>query len=256
MRRKWGVLIVDDEPRARGLIRKMLRSASEFEVVGECSNGYEAIAAVKNLKPDLMLLDVQMPEVDGFAVLEGLRGEPLPQVVFITAHDRYALRAFEANALDYLLKPFDEDRLVAMLQRARDRLAQVAESEQNRTILSLLDNLKASRSYLERFVVRIRGRMLLLPVDEVDWIESEDKYVRLHVKSASYLIRDTLTRLQGALDPKQFLRVHRSTIVRLGFVQEIYSDFHGDHRIVLRNGRELPLGRNYRDHFFNSIENR
>ena len=254
MRQKWGVLIVDDEPRARGLIRKMLRSAKEFEVVGECSNGYEAIAAVKNLKPDLMLLDVQMPEVDGFAVLEGLRGEQLPQVVFITAHDRYALRAFEANALDYLLKPFDEDRLVAMLQRARDRLAQVAESEQNRTILSLLDNLKASHSYLERFVVRIRGRMLLLPVDEVDWIESEDKYVRLHVKSASYLIRDTLTRLQDALDPKQFLRVHRSTIVRLGFVQEIYSDFHGDHRIVLRNGRELSLGRNYRDHFFESIE--
>jgi two-component system, LytTR family, response regulator len=254
MRRTWGVLIVDDEPRARGLIRKMLRSAREFEVVGECSNGYEAIAAVKNLKPDLMLLDVQMPEVDGFAVLEGLRGEPLPQVVFITAHDRYALRAFEANALDYLLKPFDEDRLVAMLQRARDRLAQVAESEQNRTILSLLDNLKASHSYLERFVVRIRGRMLLLPVDEVDWIESEDKYVRLHVKSASYLIRDTLTRLQGALNPKQFLRVHRSTIVRLGFVQEIYSDFHGDHRIVLRDGRELSLGRNYRDHFFDSIE--
>lgn len=256
MRRTWGVLIVDDEPRARGLIRKMLRSAKEFEVVGECSNGYEAIAAVKSLRPDLMLLDVQMPEVDGFAVLERLRGEPLPQVVFITAHDHYALRAFEANALDYLLKPFDEDRLVAMLLRARDRLTQVTESEQTRTILSLLDNLKTPPSYFERFVVRIRGRMLLLPVDEVDWIESEDKYVRLHAKSASYLIRDTLTRLQGSLDPKQFVRVHRSAIVRIGFVQEIYPDFHGDHRIVLRNGRELPLGRNYRDRFFDSIEKR
>jgi two-component system LytT family response regulator len=253
MKGPWGVLIVDDEPRARGLIRKMLRSVKEFEVVGECSNGYEAIAAVKDLKPDLMLLDVQMPEIDGFGVLEGLRREPLPQVVFITAHDQYALRAFEANALDYLLKPFDEVRLLAMLQRASARLAQVADSDRNQTILSLLDSLKASRSYLDRFVVRLRGRMLLLPVEEVEWIESEDKYVRLHAKGGSYLIRDTLARLEGSLDPKQFLRIHRSAIVRLGFVQEIHSDFHGNHRIVLRNGREVPLGRNYRDDFFDCI---
>jgi two-component system LytT family response regulator len=146
---------------------------------------------------------------------------------------------------------------VTMLQKARNRLAQVAESERNLTILSLLDSLKASRSYLERFVVRIRGRMLLLPVDEVEWIESEDKYVRrLHSKSTSYLIRDTLTRLQSSLDPKQFLRVHRSAIVRLGCVREIHSDFHGDYPIVLRTGRELFLGRNYRDSFFDFIERR
>jgi two-component system LytT family response regulator len=256
MTQTWRVLIVDDEPRARGLIRKMLRSAKEFEVVGEAGNGYEALDAVRKLKPDLMLLDVQMPEVDGFAVLERLRGEHMPQVVFITAHDRYALKAFETNALDYLLKPFDEDRLLAMLSRARDRLKLVASSEQSQAILSLLDNLKTSREYLERFVVRIRGRMLLLPVEEVDWIESEDKYVRLHASSTSYLIRDTLTRLEGVLNPRQFLRVHRSTIVRLGFVREIFTDFHGDHRIVLRDGREIPLGRNYRESFFSSIEMR
>jgi two-component system, LytTR family, response regulator len=256
MNQTWRVLIVDDEPRARGLIRKMLRSAKEFEVVGECGNGYDAVDAVKKLKPDLMLLDVQMPEVDGFAVLERLRGEELPQVVFITAHDRYALKAFETNALDYLLKPFDEDRLLATLSRARDRLKLVASSEQNQAILSLLDNLKTTREYLERFVVRTRGRMLLLPVEEVDWIESEDKYVRLHTGNTSYLIRDTLTRLEGVLNPRHFLRVHRSTIVRLGFVREIFSDFHGDHRIVLRDGREIPLGRNYREHFFSTIEMR
>jgi two-component system LytT family response regulator len=256
MSRTWRVLIVDDEPRARGLIRKMLLSAKEFEVVGECSNGYEGIASVRNLKPDLMLLDVQMPEIDGFRVLEELRGEPMPQVVFITAHDQYAVRAFEANALDYLLKPFDANRLLAMIQRARDRLIQVADSERNRQILSLLDSLEASRGYLERFVVRMGGRMLLLPIEEVEWIQSEDKYVRLHAKTGSYLIRDTLTRLHGLLDPKQFIRVHRSAIVRLAFVQEIKSDFHSDHRIVLRNGSEVPLGRNYRDHFFDSIETR
>ena len=253
----YQALVIDDEYQVREFVSDVLRG--EGWDVTQSPSAEDAFARFDENPWSVVFCDVVLGGANGFSVLRHFKEKmPEAKVVLMTGHGTAAgaLDATAFGAYDYLLKPFDEDRLVAMLQRARDRLALVAESEQNRTILSLLDNLKASHSYLERFVVRIRGRMLLLPVEEVDWIESEDKYVRLHVKSASYLIRDTLTRLQGALDPKQFLRVHRSTIVRLGFVQEIYSDFHGDHRIVLRNGRELSLGRNYRDHFFDSIERR
>jgi len=254
MSRRWRVLVVDDEPHARGVVRKMLRAAAEFEIVGECSNGYEAVAAVRRLRPDLMLLDVQMPEVDGFAVLDMLRGEDLPQVVFVTAYDQYALRAFEVHALDYLLKPFDEDRLIGMLQRARVHLTGKDLVNRDQKIVSLLEDLRRPQGYIERFLVRLQGRIILVPAHEVDLIEAEDKYVRLHVADASYLVRDTLARLQSCLDPSQFIRVHRSAIVKIGCVREIRPDFHGDYQILLRNGKTLALSRNYRDRFFASIE--
>ena len=254
MNERWGLLVVDDEPRARGVIRKMLGGAKEFQVVGECGNGYEAVDAVRSLHPDLMLLDVQMPEVDGFMALERLRGDVLPQIVFITAYDQYALKAFEVNALDYLLKPFDEGRFLEMLRRARSQLIQRNLSGQNQRIMSLLEGMKRPPAYLERFAVRLKGRIILLPVDEVEWIEAEEKYVRLHTKSASYLIRDTLARLDGCLNPNQFTRVHRSAIVKIGGVLEIQSDFHGDYHLILKTGERLPLGRTYRDRFFESIE--
>ena len=254
MSRKWGVLVVDDEPHARGLIRKMLTPATDFEIVGECSNGYEAVEAARRLHPDLMLLDVQMPEVDGFAVLEMLRGGELPQVVFVTAYDQYALRAFEAHALDYLLKPFDQDRLIDMLTRARVHLTGKQKIEGENKILSLLEELKRPPNYIDRFLVRLQGRIILVSAAEVELIEAEDKYVRLHVAETSYLVRDTLARLQTRLDPAQFIRVHRSAIVSLRSVREIRPDFHGDYQILMRNGKAVALSRSYRDQFFTRVE--
>jgi|HubBroStandDraft_6_1064221.scaffolds.fasta_scaffold42578_2 two-component system LytT family response regulator len=254
MSRKWKVLVVDDEPRARGLLRKMMRSSTDFEIVGECSNGYEAVESVRNLRPDLMLLDVQMPEIDGFAVLDRLRGEEMPQIIFVTAYDEHALRAFEVHALDYLLKPFDQDRLSGTLQRAKFQLAGRDVSRQTGDIISMLEDMKAPPKYLERFMVRLSGRIVVLPADEVVWIEAEDKYVRLHTKSASYLVRDTLARLESCLNPEVFVRVHRSAIVKIGCVREMTPDFHGDYMLVLVTGKNMPLGRNYRERFFELIE--
>jgi two-component system, LytTR family, response regulator len=256
MSRKWGVLVVDDEPRARGLVRKMMRSANEFEIVGECSNGYEAVEAVRNLRPDLMLLDVQMPEVDGFAVLDRLQGEDLPQIVFVTAYDQHALRAFQVHALDYLLKPFDQDRLLETLQRAKFQLAGRDLSRQTGNIVSLLEEMREPPKYLERFMIRLSGRIVLLPADDVVWIEAEDKYVRLHTTAASHLVRDTLARLEQCLNPTLFARVHRSAIVKIGCVREITADFHGDYLLSLVTGKQLPLGRNYREKFFKVVEGR
>ncbi|MGH9761286.1 MAG: LytR/AlgR family response regulator transcription factor, partial [Blastocatellia bacterium] len=202
MARKWSLLIVDDEPRARALIRKMLRNAKDFEVARECSNGYEAIEAVKTLHPDLMLLDVQMPEIDGFAVLKELRDETLPEIVFVTAFDQYAIRAFEVHALDYLLKPFDEDRFLVTLSRVKGHLLQRDLSDGNEKILSLLQQMKKLPEFLDRFAVRSGGRIILVSVDDVEWIEAEDKYVRLHTAAGSHLVRDTLSRIEEVLNPK------------------------------------------------------
>jgi len=254
MSERWRLIVVDDEPRSRGLIRKMLRASRDFELVRECADGYDAIEAVQTLQPDLMLLDVQMPELDGFGVLERIDPEQMPEVVFVTAYDQYALKAFEVQALDYLLKPFDEERLLNMLDRARQRLER-RPGPRNQDIAALLERLKPARDYIERFVVRLSGRILLLPVEDVYWIEAEDKYVRLHSKSTSYLVRDTIARLQSSLNPRQFIRVHRSAIVRVDSVKEILPDFHGDHEVVLLTGEKVRLSRTYRDSFFASIEN-
>jgi two-component system LytT family response regulator len=231
----------------------MLRASRDFELVGECANGYEAVEAVRGFRPDLMLLDVQMPELDGFGVLERIEPEQMPEVVFVTAYDQYALKAFEVQALDYLLKPFDEDRLLNTLNRARLRLEQQG-GRPRQDIAALLERVKPPKDYVERFVVRLSGRILLLAVEDVDWIEAEDKYVRLHAKGTSYLMRDTIARLQSSLNPRRFIRVHRSAIVKVDSVKEILPDFHGDHEIVLLTGERLRLSRTYRDSFFASIE--
>ncbi|HEY6330506.1 MAG TPA: LytTR family DNA-binding domain-containing protein [Blastocatellia bacterium] len=252
MMRKWTSIVVDDEPRARAVIRKMMCAARDFEIVRECSNGYEAIDAVRTLGPDVMFLDVQMPEIDGLAVLNELRDEKLPAIVFVTAYDRYAIKAFEVRAIDYLLKPFDEERFLNTLDRVRERMG-TGPGNGSEKILSLLQELKPAPEYRERFAVRTGGRIVLVTADEVEWIEAEDKYVRLHTGTGSYLVRETLTRLQDTLDPKRFIRVHRSALVRVDSVREIHPDFHGDYRIVLKGGAKLALGRSYRDKFFGLI---
>ncbi len=238
-------LIVDDEPLARRRIRRMLARHADIDVIGECANGREAVAAINEQQPALVFLDVQMPEVDGFAALGALDLYEMPLVIFVTAYDQYALRAFEVHALDYLLKPFDRRRFDIAMQRAKSRLANERSDVSQRTI-ALLEELRAQQSHVERMVIKAGGRAFFLKTDEIDWIEAEGKYVRLHVGRESYLVREAISQVEAQLDPKRFLRIHRSTIVNLDRVRELQPWFHNDYRVILRDGTELMLSRSCR----------
>ena len=238
-------LIVDDEPLARRRIRRMLARHPDVEVIGECANGREAVAAINEQRPALVFLDVQMPEVDGFAALGAVAAAEMPLVIFVTAYDQYALRAFEVHALDYLLKPFDRRRFDIAMQRARARLANERSDVSQRTI-ALLEELRAQQSHVERMVIKAGGRAFFLKTYEIDWIEAEGKYVRLHVGRESYLVREAISQIEAQLDPKRFLRIHRSTIVNLDRVRELQPWFHNDYRVILRDGTELMLSRSCR----------
>lgn len=243
------VLIVDDEPLGRAMVRGMLQTQSGVTIIAECENGYEAIAALQSNEIDLVFLDVQMPEVDGFGVLEALSGERLPHVIFVTAYDQYAVRAFEVHAVDYLLKPFDRERFGKALQRAKTALKQAQTNTINERILALLEAQQTKPEYLERLVIKANGRVLFLSVDEIDWIEAQGNYVCLHSKKESYLLRETISGLESQLDPKKFARIHRSHIVQLDRIKELHPWSHGEYRVRLKDGTELTLSRSYRDHF-------
>jgi two-component system LytT family response regulator len=245
-RPKIRTLIVDDEPLARRRIRKLLSRDGDLEVVGDCANGYEAVAAINEYSPDLIFLDVQMPEIDGFKVLEKQETARTPLVVFVTAYDSYALRAFEVSAVDYLLKPFDRRRFEKALQRVKTRLSAAREGEVNQRALALLEELKAHSSHLERLVVKSRGRAFFLKTSEIDWIEAEGKYVRLHVGRESHLLREAIGTLEVQLDPKLFARIHRSAIVNIDRIKELQPWFHNDYRVILHDGTELMLSRGSR----------
>lgn len=241
------VLIVDDEPLAREKIRAFVRDDPEVEVVGECSNGAEAVEAARALAPDLLLLDVQMPEAGGFDVLAALAEDRPPLVIFVTAYDSYAVRAFEVNAFDYLLKPFDRERFGAAISRAKEHLRRRGDGDLSRRILALLEQMRAGRKHLERIVVKSNGRISFVQADEIDWIESEGNYVQIHAGKRSHLLRETLSNLEAQLDPAEFVRIHRSTIVRLSRVRELHSWTHGEYHVILQDGTQLTLSRNYRD---------
>lgn len=239
-------LIVDDEPLGREVIRELLSADHEIEIVGDCRNGAEAVRSVLESSPDLMFLDVQMPGIDGFGVLDAIPPERCPLVVFVTAYDQYAVRAFEVYALDYLLKPFDHERFEKALGRAKDQLRKQRDGELSERIASLVKDLKHPPKHLERLVIKNSGRVYFLKTDEIDWFEAEDNYVRLHVGKDSHLFRETLSSLETRLDPGRFLRIHRSTIVNIDRVKELQPWFHGEYRVVLVTGDELTLTRNYR----------
>ena len=256
------VLIVDDEPAARARIRRLLGDESNVEIVGECGDGDSAVKAVAELSPDVLFLDIQMPESDGFDVLERLERKPHPLVVFVTAYDQYALRAFEVHALDYLLKPFDAERFRAAFARVRERLANNERTEE-RLVRALLDELRAGRGelerlvkgeprYIERIMVRSQGRITFLRVADLDFLEASGNYVKLHTAKGSHLIRETLSGLEARLDPAQFVRIHRSTIVNLDRVREMQPWFSGDYLVLLHSGAKLKLSRSYRE----AMENR
>lgn len=250
-------LIVDDEPLARRRLAQFLAEEPGVAVVGEAPDGASAVAAIQALAPDLVFLDIQMPEVDGFDVLEALQAAPdgarLPEVIFATAYDEFALRAFDANAVDYLLKPFTVERFRAALARARARLERAgrdapdAHEALTQQMRRLLDTLQAGRRHAERLVVRVGPKIVFVRVADVDWIDTDGNYVRLHVKGRAYLLRETLAHLAERLPPERFVRVHRSSIVNVDRIKEIQPYGKGTYHLRLEDGTELTSTLTYRD---------
>jgi two-component system, LytTR family, response regulator len=273
------VLIVDDEALARQRVRRLLQNEADVEIVGEAETGREAVAMIRELQPDLVCLDVQMPGLDGFGVLEELDGGPVPMVLFITAYDEHAQRAFDVHAVDYVLKPVDADRFRAAFDKARKQRANAVAAERLgellETVRRLADGSAASAGgaadlaaglaagaaagaanavpgagngrYASRILVKQDGRMFFVKTTEIDWIEADRNYVRLHVGKTAHTIRERISHLEETLDPRLFARIHRSTIVNLNRVREMQQWFSGDYVVILEDGTRLRLSRHYRD---------
>lgn len=261
-------LIVDDEPLAREGLLTLLEQDDDVEVVGECSDGREAAESIAGLEPDLVFLDIQMPEMNGFETLETLEEGRLPVVIFVTAYDEFALRAFEVHALDYVLKPFDDDRVRSAVARAKDRLRERRDSAFAERLAKMLEErrsgetataadgggrpgetevrMEAFDDHLRRLVIKKAGRVFFLETRRIDWIEAADYYVRLHVGDDSHLLRATMKHMESSLDPRLFFRIHRSSIVNLKRVRELQPYFNGEYVVVLQDGTKLKLSRSRR----------
>ncbi len=242
-------LIVDDEPLARDLLRSLLARVADVEIIGEAGDGLAAVEMIERLKPDILFLDVQMPELDGFQVVRELDPERLPVIIFVTAYDQYALRAFEVAAVDYLLKPFDEDRLQRALERAQAQLASRSRDHEgiDRKVLDLLQRVTSGERHLDRLVVRSDDRTLLVRTADIDWIEASGKYVKLHVGRVAHTIRESMSRLEDELDPRMFMRISRFHIVNIDRIREFQPWFQGDYVVILNDGTKLTSTRGYRD---------
>ena len=242
-------VIVDDEPLARERVRVLLSRQEDIVVVGECGDGPEAVATLRREVPDLLFLDVQMPGCNGFEVLESLSSEKVPAVILVTAFDQYALKAFEVHAVDYLLKPYDEERFSKALERARETLRLGREDVVREKLMTLLADLRSPNGRAERFVVKSAGRIAFLKVPDVDWIESAGNYVCLHVGTETHILRETMASIEGQLDPERFVRIHRGTIVNIDRIKELQPLFHGEFQVRLVDGTELVLSRGCRERF-------
>jgi two-component system LytT family response regulator len=243
---KVRVLVVDDEPLARERIASFLADDPEIASVDMCADGPSAVAAIRTELPDLVFLDVQMPGCDGFGVVESVGPERMPVTIFVTAYDKYALKAFEVRALDYLLKPFDRDRFTIALGRAKEQIRRHRDSGVHEKLQALLEDVKPAGSGLDRLAIKSGGSVHFLRTDEIDWVEAAGNYTRLHAGKQVHLLRETMTALEAKLDAKRFARIHRSTIVNLERVRELQPYFHGDYIVLLRDGTQLTLSRNYR----------
>ncbi len=241
------VLIVDDEPLARERVRSLLQQEPDIDILAECDNGTEAIAAIRKQSPDLVFLDVQMPGLDGFDVLRGLGDHPLPLVIFVTAHDQHALKAFEVHALDYLLKPFKQARFKEAVQRARTTLATQQTGAVSSKLLALLGQAKPDRDYLARIPVRNGDRVVFVKTQLIEYMESAGNYVVLHAGKENHVVRETLSGLESKLDPKQFVRISRSTLVNVDQIKELQPLFKGEHVVLLHNGKQLTMTRGLRE---------
>lgn len=254
------VLIVDDEPVARQRLRRLLSEMEAVQLIGECKNGRDAVAKIIEDRPDLVLLDVQMPMMDGFAVLRSLPDDAMPIVVFVTAFDEHATAAFDVHALDYVVKPVEAERFRVAVERARRQLSMESTVERHQRLIELLREQSAgvpasSESATnatrrpQRLLINEDGRRFFVPVADIEWIEAYGNYVRLHVGAKTHLLRATMSHVESSLDPSQFGRIHRSSIVNLLAVREIQPWFSGEHIVILKDGTKLKLSRNYRDRF-------
>jgi two-component system, LytTR family, response regulator len=239
-------LIVDDEPLARDYLRALLVERGDVEVVGECGDGRAAVAHIRRLEPELVLLDIQMPELDGLGVVREVGATRMPAVVFVTAYDDYALAAFEAHALDYLMKPVNRERFTRAIDRAIGMIGVGATGARSSALARLVERLEVDRPAADRIAIKTDGRVLFLRVEEIDWVEAADDHVRFHVGKAAYLHRDTLARLEHRLPPSRFLRIHRSTLVNVERIREFQPWFQGDWVAILADGTRLTTGRSYR----------
>lgn len=255
MTTKFRTLIVDDMLLARKRLRRVLSKDSEIEIVGECADGKEAVEAVRELKPDLMFLDVQMPETDGFQAVAEIGVENAPVTVFVTAFDHFALRAFEVHALDYLLKPFDVERLKKTVERAKELIRnRETDNPADKRLIALLKDIKNEPKYLKRLTVRSRGKTVFVAVDDIDYIEAEGNYLSVQTGKEAHLIRSAMHQFENRLDPEKFARIHRSTIINIDRVKEMHPLFNGDQSVIMKNGKELVLSRNYRDRLKDLLE--
>jgi two-component system LytT family response regulator len=245
--KKLRTVIVDDEPLARERLASLLSAEPDIEVVRQCRDGEEAVSAIDQLTPDLVFLDVQMPALNGFEVIEAVGADKMPLVIFVTAYDQHALRAFQVRALDYLLKPFDRERFQEALQRARAHIQRDETGDLGRRLLALVKDLRRDQPKTDRLVVKSGGRLFFLRTDEIDWIEAAGNYVRLHVGTASHLLRETMNSIEARLDPEKFFRIHRSRIVNMERIQEMQPWLNGEYAVVLRNGTRVTLSRGYRE---------
>lgn len=238
-------IIVDDVELAREHVKILLNDA-EIEIVAECENGREAIETIQHLKPDLVFLDVQMPKIGGFEVIETIGAEKMPPVIFVTAYDEFALRAFEVNAVDYLLKPFDEERLAKAVERAKREIKnQEPSAEIEEKLRKLLKEVKTEPQYLKRIPVKSSRGTTLVLTEEIDWIAASGHYLELHAGSDKHLIREKLSQIETRLDPRKFIRIHRSTIVNIDHIKSLHPLFNGDQLIIMKDGQELNLSRTY-----------
>jgi two-component system LytT family response regulator len=249
------VLVVDDEPLAREGLKLLLGRQPQVGSVSEARNGREAVSLIREQKPDLVLLDVQMPRTDGFAVVQAIGADRMPPVIFVTAHDQYAIQAFEIAAIDYLLKPVEAERFALAFKRAAARLRGMPREEDARQVLAMLDTVANPPRQLERFAVRTGERTVFVPVDDVEWIEAFQNYVRLHAGPATHLLHVPMNTIEAVLDAGRFLRIHRSTIVNVRRIAQLWSIAHGQFAIELKSGQRLQSGRTYGERIRRALSN-
>ena len=244
---RYTTLIVDDEPLAREGLRMWLAADPDTFSIQEAKDGREAVAAIRNARPDLVFLDVQMPEMDGFSVVHEVGADRMPAVVFVTAHDQHAIQAFEINAVDYLLKQVTEERFTQALSRAKARLQSRPADDANRHIIGLLETIVSPRRHMKRLAVRSAGKTVFVDVDDIDWIDAAENYVQLHCGKTVHLLHVPMNTLERSLSPETFLRIHRSTIVNVGRIKDLQPGVHGEYVITLRSGVQLQSGRTYQE---------
>jgi len=263
---KFRALIVDDEVHARKGIRTLLSRDVDIEIVGECSDGRQAIDQIAEMEPDIVFLDIQMPHKNGFEVLQAIDPKHAPILVFITAWDNYALKAFEVSAIDYLLKPFTDERFYQSVERAKNSYRQRQERQLSSQLMSLMnhyrqteqaddvDNAATTSEPLKRFLIKSNSEIIFVSADDVQWLEADGYYTKIHTGNISHLLRGNLGSFEARLDPKTFARIHRSAVVNLRHVQRLKDLFHGDYLVVLRNGTELKVSRRHRQHLETALE--